>query len=246
MAVSRPLSSPIASSYGKQALSAVSGNSNNSWNPWQMAAAGVGGGALLANLFKDRPDFQNPANAARPFFEKVPGAMQPYFQPYIDQGQRAGGALESEYGQMTSNPAAFLSKIGQGYQQSPGFQFKLNQALQAANNAAASGGMLGSPEHQMENEQVGEGLANQDYEDWLNHVLGIYTGGQAGQESMYKTGAGASTDFGTSLANSLMNQGLLEERSAEAQNKYNQAQSNDESAGFGDIAGLALKLGQFL
>ena len=189
------------------------------------------------------PDFKNPADAARPYFDQVPSTLKPYYEPYIQQGQRAGGNLENQYNEMTNNPSDFLSKISQGYKQSPGYEFKLNQALQAGNNAAAAGGMLGSPAHQQQNEEIGEGLANNDYETWLNHVLGLHDEGQTGLQDFQKQGFGASSDYGTSLSNSLMNHVLLEERSREAENQYNQSAADARSKQFGDVVGLGTKIG---
>lgn len=215
-------------------------------NPWQAGAFGIGGAAGLGLLNQDKPDFNNPADAARPYFDKVPSTLSPYFQPYIDQGQKAGNDAQSQYSRMTSNPADLLSSIGQGYHQSPGFQFKLQQALQGSNNAAAAGGMLGTPAHQQENAGVEEGLANQDYEGWLNHVLGLYGQGVTGEQHTADTGYNASSDYGTSLSNALMNQGMLAERGTEAQNQYNQNESNAESGGLGDVLGFAAKVGSWL
>lgn len=201
--------------------------------------AGIGSGVgALASMFL-QPKFNNPANAAQSYFDKVPSAMNPYFQPYIDQGQRAGNQLESQYGQMTSNPSDFFSKMSQGYKQSPGYQWNLSQALQAGNNAAAAGGMLGTPQHVQQNEETATNLASKDYQDWLSHIMDMFHSGQTGLQGMYGTGYGASTEYGTNLANSLMNQGQLAEQGAEAENKYEQSKADSESEGIGDLAGLA-------
>jgi len=212
----------------------------------QWGALGVGGGAALASLFQNRPNFQNPGEAASLYFDKIPETLRPYFEPYIQQGQRAGSQVEGQYGSMTSDPAGFLANISKNYQQSPGYQWNLQQALQGSNNAAAAGGLLGSGANQQQNEEIAEGLASKDYNDWLSHVLGIFSEGQAGLQGFQNEGFGASTGYGSSLANALMNQGLLKERSIEAQNKYDQGESNAESSGWGNIAGIATAALPFL
>lgn len=201
--------------------------------------AGIGSGVgALASMFL-QPKFNNPADAAQSYLDKIPSTMNPYFQPYIDQGQRAGNQLESQYDQMTSNPSDFFSKMSQGYKQSPGYQWNLNQALQAGNNAAAAGGMLGTPQHVQQNEETATNLASKDYQDWLSHIMDMFHSGQTGLQGMYGTGYGASTEYGTNLANSLMNQGQLAEQGAEAENKYEQSKADSESEGIGNLAGLA-------
>ena len=147
---------------------------NRNFNPWITAGAiGLGGAGLLKSFNNDKPQFNNPAEAAKPFLDQIPGTLSPYFKPYIDQGNAVNPILKNQYNSMTANPGNFLTTLSQGYKESPGYQFKLHQALSAANNAAAAGGMLGSAAHQFENEQIGEGLASQDYEGWLNHILSL-------------------------------------------------------------------------
>ena len=134
-------------------------------NPWSKAAgwglltSGIGAG-LKGAFGRDKPDFTNPADAAKPYLDRIPETMNPYFQPAIDRGNRSGDTLERQYGEMTNDPSALLSRLGSGYKESPGYQFKLHQALAAANNASAAGGMLGSNQHQFQNEEIGEGLAS--------------------------------------------------------------------------------------
>lgn len=224
-----------------------SASMSNSWGDiGKGVAGGIGGFASLAKLFSDSPDYNNPAKTASPYLDRIPETLRPYFQRYIDQGQQVDPTLQGQYTSMASNPSDFLKNISQGYQQSPGYQFRLNQALGGANNAAAAGGMLGSPAHQQQNEQVAEGLANQDYEGWLNHVMGLFGQGQTGLQGISNRSFGASTGYGENLANSLMNQAGLAYQGEAEQNKYNQAESNARNQAFGDVAGFAAKMIPFL
>ena len=150
---------------------------------------------------------RNPADAANSYLSQIPEAMRPYFESYINQGQTAGGKLSGQYDQMTQNPGGLLSQISSGYKQSPGYQFKLDQALGAGQNASASGGMLGTPQDQQQQMGIANDIASKDYEDYLNHVLGLYGLGQQGQQKMQEQGFGASTRFGENLGNTLGQQG---------------------------------------
>jgi len=55
-----------------------------------------------------------------------------------------------------ANPNSMYNKFSEGVQRSPGYQFKLKQALQAGQNPSAAGGMLGTPQDQ----QQQMGIAN--------------------------------------------------------------------------------------
>lgn len=146
---------------------------------------------------------KNPAGSANKYLNQIPGTMQPYFQPFINQGAQAGNQLTNQYNQMTQNPGEFMSKLSQGYQQSPGYQFKLQQALNAGANASARGGMLGTPADVQQSEQTAHDISNQDYEDYMNRILAMFGQGQKGQQGLQEQGFKASTGFGENLGNLL-------------------------------------------
>lgn len=158
----------------------------------------------LSNLFGGG---RNPADAAQGYLGQIPGAVNPYYQPYINAGQQSMGQTQGIYNQMTQNPNDYYNKIASGYKESPGYQFKLQQGLGAANNAAAAGGMAGSPEHQFQSAGIAEGFANQDFNDYLQNVLGINQTGLQGQENALGRGYNASTGYGDILGQLLGKQG---------------------------------------
>ncbi len=193
-------------------------------NPWSflLPAAGVAGG-MFAN--------QNPANAAQGYFNQIPGEMSKYLNPYVTAGQGAMGQLQGQYGNLVNNPGGFVNQMGQGYQQSPGLQFQENQSLNAANRAAAAGGMLGSPAEQQGIATTVNGLANQDYYNWLNHSMGAYGQGLSGLQGINQQGFMASTDLADSLAQALMSQGNAAYAGAANQNQ-------SQGGGLGSIGSL--------
>lgn len=146
---------------------------------------------------------KNPADSANQYLNQIPGAVNPYYQPYINQGQQSNQILQGQYGQLTSDPGALYSKFGQGYKESPGYQFKLSQALQSGNNAAAAGGMAGSPSHQQNNMQLGNDIASQDYNDYMKQILGLYGLGLEGEKGLGEQGFKASTGYGDILGSNL-------------------------------------------
>jgi hypothetical protein len=152
---------------------------------------------------------KNPADAAMPYLNQIPGVGHQYYDPWINQGINAMGQTSGVYNQMTMNPGDYYNKIASGYKQSPGYQFKLQQGLGAAGNAAAAGGMAGSPQHQQQATSVAEGIANQDFNDYLNQVLGINRTGLQGQENAQNRGYGASQGLSDLLGSNLAQQANL-------------------------------------
>lgn len=144
---------------------------------------------------------KNPAGEANARLSQIPSEMLPYFEPYINRGQEAGNKLSSQYGEMTNNPGEFYSNLGKGYKESPGYAATLRQALASANNAAAmgGGGGLGSFGHEQLAAHAAGDVANQDYEQYINHILGLFGMGQQGQQQQQQQGYEAGTRYGENL-----------------------------------------------
>ncbi len=238
----------------------------NKSNNWQKGAAGLSAGAtLIPSLFGgDKADYKNPASSASPYLDKIPGQIAPYYNPYIEQGKRVDPRLESEYGAemgyrpqleksfetQLNNPGELYNKLGEGYTESPGYKFKLSEALRGSNNARAAGGMLGSPLNEEENARIAGNLSSDDFEKYLNHMMSIYGGGQAGLSGLYNKGIegeqglstrgyGASTGYGDILGQNEQNKANLAFSGSELENKYNTEQEKSKDSGWGDIASLA-------
>ncbi len=194
-------------------------------------AAGLGGLASgLYGLF----GAQDPQDGAWPYLNKLSGMFNSTYSPWVNAGQnalsgmnqyqyrgdQAGNELMDQYGQMINNPSGLINRLGSGFQQSPGYAFQTSQALDAANRAAAAGGMAGSPEEQQQIAGVTNQLANQDYYNYLNHSQSLYgqgIQGLQGTESMglnagedvYNQGAAAAHDLAQSLGSTYMTQANL-------------------------------------
>lgn len=208
------------------------------FNPATLGA-GAGGmfGAGLGALFGN---WQNPADSAMGDMDQIPGQINKYLQPYIDQGQAQYGKLNDQYGQLMNDPGGRLNQIGAGYHQSPGFQFALQQALQGAGHAAAAGGMAGSPQHEQQNMGIATGLADQDYNQWLGNALGMYKTGLAGGQSIYNTGAQTGMAAGEDMASYFANRAKLQYEGQNAQNQRDEGIWGSIGSGLGAAAGLAM------
>lgn len=218
--------------YGDNNMFANSSNQGGKGNSWMgKASQGAGIGSSLGSLF-GMGQGKNPADAANPYYNQIPDILKQYMSPYVNMGQQAMPQLMEQYQKLLQDPTAMMNQIGSGYQQSPGYQFNVDQATNYANHAAAAGGMQGSPQEQQQLAQTVSGIANQDYYNYLNQGLGQYNQGLAGMGSMNQMGFNAASGLSGDLARSLMNQGNL---AYAGQNNQNQSQG-----GFwGSLGGLA-------
>lgn len=178
--------------------------------------AGIGTG--LAGLFMGN---NNPADAGMGYLDQIPGETHKNLDPWANYGMN-----------LTQHPGERLNEIGQGYHQSPGFQFALQQALQGSGHAAAAGGMAGSPQHEFQNMGIATGLADQDYNKWLENAMGLHNTG-------YTQGQSASTNI---------NDQIIQALAAKSGLAYKGTQAQNESQGniFGNILGGASTLAAFL
>lgn len=190
-----------------------------------------------ANAF-DWMQGKNPYDAGQDYYNKIPGMMGQYYNPYIQAGQGAMGSLQGQYGQLMNDPNAMFNKFAGGYKQSPGYQWQLNQGMNAANNAAAAGGMAGSPQHQQQAAGMAEGLANQDFYNYMSQVMGLYGTGLQGEQGINQMGFNAAGDMAGGLGSNYMNQGNMAFAGQAAQN---QSRGNI----LGDLGSLAAFAGMF-
>ncbi len=192
--------------------------------------------------------FPSAAGKAMPFLNQMPGQISPYYQPYVDSGHQALGQYQGQVGQLTgmlpglqnqyqglmNNPQDIISRLGGTYHQSPGYQFNLNQGEEAINNAAAAGGMAGSPQHQYQAGQLASNFANQDYNQYMDRIMGLFGQGLQGSQGLYgaglqglqglnEQGYGASTGLAGDLASILSNKANL---GYAGQNNQNQMSGN--------------------
>ncbi len=170
--------------------------------------------------------YTNPANTAMPYLNQVPGTISPYYQPYIDAGNQSLSTLMQQFNTLLTDPGAIMQMAGSGYQQSPGYQYQYNQGMNAANSAAAAGGMLGTPYEQQDAASMANNLANQDYQQYLNQTLDLYGKGLSGEEGIDSQGYNASNELATGLATNLNNQAGLAYNGQVNQNQHNAAMMN--------------------
>lgn len=183
------------------------------YNPY-LGAAGGGASGFAGSLW------QNPSDQANKDIQNIPGYYHQYLDPYYQTGIDQSKLLRDQYGNLTRNAPGILNDIGKGYQQSPGFKFALQQALQGAGHAAAAGGMAGSPQHEQQNMQIATGLANQDFNQWMQNALGLYGTGLQGEQNLYNTGFESGKDITSGLSNADLQKAILDYMGTQSNNLF--------------------------
>lgn len=209
---------------------------------WQqlMKYMGMGSGIGSAaggfwNMFNQG---KNPATGASNMIGQIPGQMKPYYQPYMDAGKGALSDLQNQYKDLLSGDKQ--NQLGANFKEGPGYQYALKNALQAGTNASAAGGMLGTPMHQEQNMDIGEGLAGREYQNYMANQMGLYNSGLAGEQGLNQMGFDANTNYANALANVT---GKQADYAYEGQKGMNEGRSNAMSNIF---SGLGTAAGSFL
>src|SRR3954471_7701589 len=92
---------------------------------------------------------KNPADAAMPYLNQIPGMAQQHLNPYIQRGETAYHAMQKPFEQMAQDPAGMLESLMGKYEPSKAYQVHRDEAMRAAANTAAAGGMRGSAQDSM-------------------------------------------------------------------------------------------------
>ncbi len=177
----------------------------------------------------------------------------------------AGQPGLDKYNALTLGSGADIQKALEG---NAGYQFNMDQGLQALQRSRAAGGMLASGNTDTDTLAFAQGLAGQQLaaeRAALNPYLGMYTGGVQGQAGVLGKQAGTATDYFTSRANTLDDttknivglgtQALIAGDQAKSQNQANMINigtgllkgvtslaTGGLGGGLGGIGGGALKL----
>lgn len=162
------------------------------------AGAAIGGGVsaaggLLSGVLGSNATSKASANA-------VNAEKEMYLQtrsdlmPYTEAGYSATTQQQNLLG---LNGQAAADAAMQTYQTSPGYQWQLQQGLQAVDAGAAAKGMLRSGATLKAEQTYGQGLADSDFSDYYNRLSGL---SKTGESAAAQT-AVAGSNTADSLAN---------------------------------------------
>jgi hypothetical protein len=107
------------------------------------------------------------------------------FSPLVSLGAQYSQAAPTYLGAMGVGSPEQVAAAQSAFTSSPGYTYQLGQAQQAAERAAAAGGMTNSGNLINTEQQNAVNLANQNYQQWVNNLQ------SAGQMGLGATQAGA-------------------------------------------------------
>lgn len=157
--------------------------------------AGTSGGPDYAAYVNANPDIQAEFQRVGGQFGGDPAAFgQFHYQTY---GQGEGRALPTTGGTSGTNGAEAAQNAFDAFRNSTGYQFRLNQGMNALNSGYAGAGTIKSGAAIKGAINYGQGMASQEFGNYLN-ALG-------NQQSLGLQAGGAAASVGQSVANSLGN-----------------------------------------
>jgi hypothetical protein len=181
--------------------------------------------------------YDNPADSAQPYLDKIPGYIDKYMDPYINMGQQAGNVAQEQYAKLASNPAAYYQDIYSGYNQSPSYQYQSDQMSKAAENSAAAGGYAGTEADYSKQMEINNALMDQDFSKYMNYIMQLQNTGLQGEQQMYNTGYGASTQALNGMTGYANNSANNQFQGTQAENQMSNAMLSMLMQGGGMLAG---------
>ena len=163
------------------------------------AALGLGGSVLSANA----------ANKAAKVQAQAAGKAAALQAPFTNAGQGAVTTLGQLFG-IDANGQQTGQADFSNFFQSPDYQFALQQGTQALNNSSAAKGMLQSGNYLKDLTSFGQGLATQNFGNYVNQLMQLSSLGQnaaSGQGNQIGNQGQAQASGIVGSANAL-NQGL--------------------------------------
>jgi hypothetical protein len=146
-------------------------------------------------------------------YDKAQGYYQQAGDLYKPIGQNAGYYAD-QYKAGLGNTPESQSTLGSMFTANPGYQFALQQGQQGLARQAAAGGRGASGNALMAAQQYGQGLANQEYNNWYNNYMNnLYRGQQGamqgvqGQSQALDAQGRLAYGYGTDTGNTAMQYG---------------------------------------
>jgi len=162
--------------------------------PWAAAIGAVGSiaGGLISS---------SGANAAASTNQAAQQWQEQAAQPFVNAGQAAIPSLQNMAGLGSGGIAGEMAAL----QQTPGYQFTLNQGLNAVQNSMASQGLGVSGNALRGAAQYATGLASQTYQNQFSNMLNVA-----------QLGANAAVGAGSNIVSAANNIGAAQQNAANA------------------------------
>jgi hypothetical protein len=172
-----------------------------------IAGAGLAGSAISASGSKSAADTQaSAANNASQLQWQQFQQMQQNLQPYMQLGTNSISGLQSQLGKLGGMNFSFNPTEAQ-LEQTPGYQFTLQQGLKGVDNAASAKGLDLSGAQLKGIGQYTTGLADQTYQQQYQNALQSFMTNYGIQSDQYNRQAGL-VGLGQNAAAGVGNAGL--------------------------------------
>lgn len=143
-----------------------------------------------------------------------------YYDPLTGLATKYGKGSELYLDALGINGPDGNTRATSAFQSAPGYDFKVNSALDALDRRAASRGMLASGNTTLDTLSTVTGLADQGYSDWLNRLQGVdsnalsatgaaaggLAGLEAGKAPVWTNDANSRVNLTTGIANGINSQ----------------------------------------
>lgn len=161
------------------------------------------------------------------------GYLQQILDQYSPLAKEAASAGNMYANALGLNGASGNADATAAFQESPGYDYQLNQGLDALNRTAASQGRLQSGQTGLDDMNYAENLANQGYSSWLSNLAnpGILSTALSGETA----GLGGLADLATNTAGQKVD---VAGQVASGQTGANNQQAAGETTNLQGIAGL--------
>jgi hypothetical protein len=116
------------------------------------------------------------------------------FKPLADLGTKYGGGTDLYLDSLGVNGAGGNTRAVDAFRAGPGYDFKVNSALDSLDRRAASRGMLASGNTSLDTLTTVHGLADQEYGGWQDRLAGLIS------PELAATGGAASGVAGATMA----------------------------------------------
>lgn len=154
-----------------------------------------GGDSLSVEEMAGTPGYERMTQGGRPGdreYETVPGTNASF-----NVGGQSFGTRDEA--QAYANANSTQGQAYQGFQATPGYDFRVNQGVQAVDASAAARGGLNSGRTMQDLTSFGQGIASQEYGNYMNRLAGLADGGMAAAGGQ----AGAATNAAAGTSNAL-------------------------------------------
>ena len=137
--------------------------------------------------------------------KRTRATVDPFYQGYMDTANQGRGMLSDMLG-LTGNYADTVAN----FRNAPGYQFMFDEGMKGLDQSAAASGSLNSGAHQKALMGYGQGMADQSWQQKINNLGGLQSGGFAGAGGlMDNSQAWGNLKIGQGQATDMNNQGAF-------------------------------------